>query len=150
MSNVFFDRMDTVNGIFAIAKYLSESLIKPDQLVGISRGGLVPAVMLSHYIKTPLLVLNKNSHDNSIYFSEYVIKKGTIVVVDEINDTGKTFKELDKGFKMYVPNTKIIYVTLVNNLSSEFKSDFSYKNIDKSVDDSWIIFWWEEWWKSYF
>jgi xanthine phosphoribosyltransferase len=36
---------------------------KPDYIVGLSRGGLIPAVMLSHYLNIPMWTLNVSLRD---------------------------------------------------------------------------------------
>ena len=68
---------------------------KVTNLYGLPRGGLIPAVMLSHRTGIPL------SHQ---------LTRGTLIV-DDIYDTGQTLNRyLDKNFKA---------VTLVNKLNHE-------------------------------
>lgn len=146
MKKVLFDKIDTTYSIFGIASYLKDNQINVDQIIGLTRGGLVPATMLSHYIDKPMIALNKD------FSSDEIIREGTILVVDEINDTGKTLSELESYFKTFYPHENLIikYVSLIENEVSKFKVDYAYRKINKSEDPSWIIFWWEEWWKVYF
>ena len=56
-----------------------ESNLKFDKIYGISRGGLIPAVLLSHKMGVPL--------------TNYAYTKNTLIV-DDICDSGKTLTEM--------------------------------------------------------
>ena len=47
-----------------IAREISVGSWKPDYIVGLTRGGLVPAVMLSHYLDIPMWTLNVSLRDS--------------------------------------------------------------------------------------
>lgn len=49
--------------VLDICRQISKSNWKPDYIVGISRGGLVPAVMLSHYLDVPMKPLQVSLRD---------------------------------------------------------------------------------------
>ena len=49
---------------------------KYDVVVGISRGGLVPAVMISHKLQLPLLTMTVTLRDNLARVQSLKIKKG--------------------------------------------------------------------------
>jgi len=65
-----------MNGLVAkIARDIMRSQWKPDYIVGLSRGGLVPAVMLSHYLDVPMWTLNvslrdANSSESNLWMAE--------------------------------------------------------------------------------
>jgi hypoxanthine phosphoribosyltransferase len=87
---------------------------KPDYIVGISRGGLLPAVMISHYLNVPMWSLNVSLRDggepeSNLWMAEdafgYVPvgdreftegdrsdvgNRKNILIVDDINDSGET------------------------------------------------------------
>ena len=85
---------------------------KPDYIVGLTRGGLVPAVMLSHMINVPMHALDISLRDSvtgpesNLWMSEDAFgyagtfedkpvtdedyKRKNILIVDDINDTGAT------------------------------------------------------------
>jgi hypoxanthine phosphoribosyltransferase len=46
-----------------IAREIAIGPWKPDYIVGLSRGGLIPAVMLSHYLNIPMWTLNVSLRD---------------------------------------------------------------------------------------
>lgn len=74
-----------------------------DCVIGLKRGGLVPAVALSHSTKTPLLIAdvthpdstgdNKENHSNEV---PDVSGYENILIVDDIIDSGYSIYELVK------------------------------------------------------
>jgi len=66
-----------------------------------------------------------------------------ILLVDDINDSGKTLKTIYDLTNAY---SKIIYnATLIYNQESKVKTDFYGKEIRRSKDQNWYVFPWEEW-----
>ena len=112
---------------------------KYDVVVGISRGGLIPAVMISHKLKLPLLTMTVTLRDNLARVQSLKIKKGEkALVVDDINDSGNTLTMISEFFK-----TRHIlagYAVLQNKLSSNFSVDY-YGTLQDN--DNWINFPWE-------
>lgn len=89
---------------------------KPDYIVGITRGGLIPATMLSHYLDVPMHTLdvsfrdsgmgpesnlwmaedafgyvNKEDREDDAVVSDPKLRKN-ILIVDDINDSGRTLQ----------------------------------------------------------
>ncbi len=89
-------------------------------IYGLQRGGLIPAVMLSHKLGIPMTI-------NSI--------SKTTLIVDDICDSGETFKEL---FKIY-PKSKFACLHFKPH-TSHFNPDFS---ANKFFSDDWIVYPWE-------
>lgn len=130
---------------------------KPDVILGIARGGLVPAVQLSHYFNVPLVTarisLRDANHIEDLSNVAELVKAGKrVLLVDDICDSGATLKvirdillalvdeeTLDANFKSLV---------LWNNPSQDaFTADYFARTIDRKEDESWIIFPWENWWE---
>lgn len=98
---------------------------RPKVIVGIPRGGLIPAVMLAHRLN--IITVTSTSTNNE-----------SALVVDEICDTGKTFA------KWKHPNLR--FCALVNNLACNniFKDvDYTGVEINKDEDKRWLVFPWE-------
>ena len=122
-----------------------------DAVIGIQRGGLIPAVMLSHSLDIPMhtLVCSLRDHKEDIENVNLPIgitnkvgdpkRKLKYLVIDDINDTGQTFIRLSKKLKDY----DVKWATLFNNKPSKFKVNYYAKLIDKSVDPTWIVYPWE-------
>ena len=112
---------------------------KFDVVVGISRGGLIPAVMISHKLKLPLLTMTVTLRDNLARVQSLKIKKGEkALVVDDINDSGNTLTMISEFFK--TRHIHAAYAVLQNKLSSNFSVDYWGSLQD---NDDWINFPWE-------
>ena len=49
-----------------IAREINVGSWRPDYIVGLTRGGLIPAVMLSHYLNVPIYALSVSLRDNNL------------------------------------------------------------------------------------
>ena len=110
-----------------------------DVVVGISRGGLVPAVMISHRLNLPLLTMSVTLRDNLARVQSLKIKKGErALIVDDINDSGHTLTMISEFFKQR--HIHATYAVLQNKVSSNFTVDYWGTLQD---NDNWINFPWE-------
>lgn len=104
--------------IHTIMRQMQHFKFRPDYVVGITRGGLVPAVLLSQYLDVPMHTLNISFRDgdlgpeSNLWMAEdafgYVPtdvaprpnsipvtdpkRRKNILIVDDINDTGRTLQ----------------------------------------------------------
>lgn len=70
-----------------------------DFIIGVGRGGLIPATMLAYKLKKKVIAFGINTYENMIQTDTYDIyqhitipaKKSKVLVVDDICDTGNTF-----------------------------------------------------------
>ena len=117
------------------------SAYKPTHIVGIARGGLVPAVMLSHQLNLPMETLGVSFRDNkATHHTKFKpIKDARYLIVDDINDSGTTFKVVTDIFK----NRRLQHRTaaLINKEKSDFDVDFYGEMF---YHDDWINFPWEK------
>lgn len=99
---------------------------KFDYICGIPRGGLIPAIILSHELEVPYL------HD-----IESAPSNTKILVVDEISETGKTFLNLQRQTTNLTKhnNVKFEYAALYVRSNSQFVPKF-YAEI--LIDDTWL------------
>jgi|TARA_B110000263_G_scaffold245073_1_gene254079 hypoxanthine phosphoribosyltransferase len=134
--------VDQINdAIIEINKKLILSKWSPDVIISLNRGGCVPGVYLSHLINVPHEVIDLKKTDKSQYLNS-IEKYKNILIVDDINDTGKTLQLTKSLFSNSIAVIK--YGVLVNNESSDFIVNYAAIDINKKVDDSWIVFPWEE------
>lgn len=95
---------------------------KYDAVYGVPRGGLVPAVIISHKLGIPLTDLRGGDDPMGC----------NTLVVDDINDTGKTVNEYKAvGLDIAV---------LIERKTSAGSADFAGVIVDY---DDWIVFPWE-------
>ncbi|WP_028329448.1 phosphoribosyltransferase [Brachyspira alvinipulli] len=117
---------DIDDAVEVLAKQIEESNIHYEVIYGLARGGLVPAVMLSHRLKIPM-VLNMEE------VWRLKVKNKNSLIVDDISDTGETLR--------YFDDQKFDIATLfVREHTSKIKPKYSYKNINH---DNWLLFPWE-------
>lgn len=140
---------------------------RPDYIVGLSRGGLMPAVMISHYLNVPMRPLQVSLRDGGDCVSDLGMAEdafghlgnlNNILIVDDINDTGATFNWIMKDWPSgcfpddpaweEVWNDNVRFAVIVDNLSSKCEAPMDYvgKEINKAENDVWVDFPWEDWW----
>ena len=144
MKEKFIPYKEVKKYIKNIGETIISSKWKPDLIISVNRGGCVPGIYLSHLIDInhEVLTLSKNKKiNNSSYIKSIMEKHKTILVLDDINDTGKTMKVISEIYSKFLHKLK--FAVLIDNKSSQFKVDFSSYKIDKTVDNSWIVFPWE-------
>lgn len=112
-----------------------------DVILGLARGGLVPAVMLSHKLNIPLVVCQysskhgKGTTQDQDFLPDLQGKR--ILIVDDINDTGHTLREV---FDYYVRGNSVEAYTLVKRVGTCF--DQGTASLIARTDD-WYVFPWE-------
>lgn len=148
MDKIFLTWSNVNDQILTIVDQMNQINWQPQMIVGITRGGLIPAVMLSHYFDTKMDTINvslrdHNAHDNANLqkITNWCSIGYQVLVVDEINDTGATLKMIMNNIS-HGHNVKI--AVLVNNQGSTTTVDFSGIKINKDKDPSWIVFPWEK------
>lgn len=159
-----------------ICRDITNSRWRPDYIVGIGRGGLLPAVMISQYFKINMCSLDISLRDGGDTVSNCGMSsdafgyedydpmasgdgKKKILIVDDINDTGSTLNWLmndwestcfpgDDRWENEIWNHNVKFAVVVDNLASKcnVKMDFVGMEVNKAENDVWIEFPYEEWW----
>ncbi|SEM92174.1 hypothetical protein SAMN05192583_1529 [Sphingomonas gellani] len=123
---------------------------RPSFIIGIGRGGLVPAVYLSHATGLPTLSCDLSSNVKD--FAEDVLvrlagrtREGErLLFVDDINDSGRTIGVLRRALAQAgaAPGS-IRFATLIDNSVSAERVDYRARTIDRTVTKDWYVFPWE-------
>lgn len=150
-----------------ICRDISTTGWRPDYVVGITRGGLMPAVMISHYFGVPCETLKVSLRDggqceSNLWMAEDAFgveaPPKNILIVDDINDSGATINWIMDDWKSgcypdgdrweTLWNDNVKFATVFDNLASNarVKIDFVGKEINKAEKDVWIDFPFEDWW----
>lgn len=136
-----------------------------DYIVAIGRGGSIPGAMISHFLNIPLNHLNISLRDfesmeHNTWMAEdafgYNGTKRDILIVDDINDSGRTFEFLKHSWQdSCFPNVttwdniwhnNVQFASLVYNEVSLVNSDWYTKTINRTDDETWFVFPWENFW----
>jgi hypoxanthine phosphoribosyltransferase len=145
-----FTHAEMVAGIQAIAAAAEADDWRPSLLVGVGRGGLTPAVYLSHRMGLQLV-----SIDHSARIAQFgeelvsVLAQRTrdgdrLLFVEDINDSGRTIGELRSALAARDAHLDLIrFAVLLDNIRSAQQVDYRFREIDRSVTKDWFVFPWE-------
>jgi hypoxanthine phosphoribosyltransferase len=139
-----------VSDVHAIADALKADHWRPDHLVGIGRGGLVPAAYLSH--RTGISMLSVDFSSGVPAFADELLHKlaastregQRILLIDDINDSGRTIDALTKSLIAEggeIDNVRV--AVLIDNVRSVARVHYRSRTIDRATDKRWFVFPWE-------
>ena len=127
----------------------------PNVIVGLSRGGLTPGVMLSHWFNKPFKPVKSSLRDYP-QWEDYLPKPTDekVLIVDDICDSGKTFEKMKSWIKGPRKNSPlelpvdVRFASLWWNNECDFEPDYYVSEMAKDSTDTWIHFPWEQWWNA--
>lgn len=151
-----------------ICRQILQDRWMPDYVVGITRGGCTPAVLVSQYLGVRCEMLQVSLRDggateSNCWMAEDAFgfdmdTRKNILIVDDINDSGATLKWIQQDWRASclgkdpawddIWGTSTRTACLVDNQSSEFKIDYAGSTCNKLDENVWFVFPWEEWWKN--
>ncbi len=147
MDKVYLTWWQVDRAIFALADELRKNFM-PDVIVGIARGGLIPAVRLSHILGDVEIKvidvkfykdINERMEKPRITIPLHGHFEGKkVVIVDDVSDTGKTLEVVIEEVKR--AGAKEVKVACLSMKPwTKVVPDFYVFRTDK-----WIVFPWEE------
>lgn len=147
------------NHISKICRDITQSNWRPDYVVGLTRGGLLPAVMISHYLDIPCETLkiclrDHQGSESNCWMAEDALgyisledrkanggwealqsRRKKILIVDDINDSGATLNWLmDDWRKSCLPNNEEWDSVWNNNVRFAVVVDNLSSNCDVKMD----------------
>jgi xanthine phosphoribosyltransferase len=165
MNKIYLTWQDVEHHTQEILRQLHADAWRPDYVVGLTRGGLVPANLISQYLDCRMETLKVSLRDHTECesnlwmaedaFGHEMEQPKNILIVDDINDTGATLNYIREDWpdnprwtKVWGSNVRV--AVLVDNESSKSEIPISYSAVDinKAEQDSWIVFPWETWWSN--
>ena len=164
-NKLFLSYIDIENYCCGIGQEILISNWSPEYIVGLTRGGLLPANLLSQFLEVPMVSLDVSLRDHSellkesnCWMAEDALDGKKILIVDDINDSGATLEWIINDWKNNnrpkspewnnIFGNTVRFAVMVNNEASNFK-DVSYlgSTVNKDERDVWVEFPWENWWK---
>ena len=132
VAKVHYTWKDIEHMIQSINNLMYADQWRPDYVVGLTRGGLVPAVMLSNMTGIKMHTLDVRFRDGDTQESNAWMAEDAfgmpeadsggagknILILDDINDTGETFNYIKNNFG---GEDKIRTASIIHNPPSNFK-----------------------------
>jgi hypoxanthine phosphoribosyltransferase len=127
--------------------------ITPDMLVGVVRGGLIPATLLSYRMELPVRSLQWQRRDRNkidpFHIKEILFETETgVVIVDDILDSGLTLREIAaevEVIKSHFPEREFIVNYAVCVKRAELESPIPNLIFGTELADfDWVHFPWGE------
>ena len=151
MEKVFFTIEEMTVSIHKILEQINKSNFDPEAVIGVNRGGCIPSVYISHYLNKPHDVIDIGFRDYNkkldlIKIQEQLNQFNSVLIIDDINDSGKTIgviKELCKNLKI-----NIHFAVLINNSESSSNVEYHGKLVNSKFKHYWYVFPWENWWST--
>lgn len=138
---------DVCDCITQIEHSLSVDQWKPDMIVGIANGGVIPATLLSKRLSIPVRTAIVQLRDGSIqernHDVEIAIRNGkNVLFVDDINDTGATLQHIKDTW--YIDEScwgnNVRTAVLHTKFATRFGTDYQTYTFDS---DTWVVYPWE-------
>jgi hypothetical protein len=162
MKKIYYTWSQVEGACLDLCRQMVQDSWMPKYIVGISRGGLTPANLISQYLDIPMATLMVSLRDGGIKVSDCGMAEDAyngvnILVVDDINDQGSTIAWIKQDWqssclpgetqwqKTWGQNVR--FATLTNNLASNEDVDYTYWEVNKAEEDCWLVYPWEEFWK---
>lgn len=118
-----------------------------EYVVGITRGGLTPGVVLSHRLQIPFRSVEWSLRDaHRKYIPPDIVVDAwegrKILFVDDIVDSGETIVTIRNKFGDASKNIKVACL-VYNTAQNLVVPDYWFKSLNRDEDKDWVNFWWE-------
>ena len=152
---LWYDWKEMRRDVNTLCRDITLDKFDPQVIVGISRGGLLPGVMMSHWLQKPFKPVKASLRDFPEW-EDYLPKKTDerVLIVDDICDSGETFtrmKSYIKGPRLNQPlelPTEVRFASLWWNNECDFEPHYYVQECAKDTEGIWIHFPWESWWNT--
>lgn len=137
-----------------------EKNYKPDIIISIVRGGMVPSVILSHLlnVRDVVNIISKETESDEINAKKQKIdidkninlnnlEGKKVLIVDDIVGSGQTIREIKEIIKKWNPKDIKVAVCLINEENWKKSNIGEYKSIVDYLGESlrgWVVFPWEK------
>lgn len=138
--------------IDTLVRKIKRSKVEFSYIVALSRGGLIPGVVLSHKLGLRLVPISWSTrdHENKEYncwVPEDINNGKKVLVVDDIVDSGEALRTMFEDWNLSVCNkldyNNIYVASLIYNKDQGIVPKFYANKISRKKVPEWFEFWWE-------
>jgi len=149
MNRLWYSWKEMIRDMGVLCRTITNDKFVPDVVVGLSRGGLTPGIMLSHWLKKPFKPIKAAIRDHPEW-EDYLPRKSDkqVLIVDDVCDSGETFHRISKYIKERSEGVDVRFAVLYWNSECDFEPYYYVNDIMKDSEDVWIHFPWESWWNT--
>ena len=152
MNKLWYDWKEMRRDVNTLCREVSLDKFDPDVIVGLSRGGLTPGVMMSHWMNKPFKPIKTALRDFPEW-EDYLPRKTDerVLIIDDVCDSGVTFTKIREYIQknaLKEINCDVRFAVLWWNNEIEFEPNYYVNEIAKDSTNTWIHFCWESWWNT--
>jgi hypothetical protein len=149
MNKLWYTWEEMRRDVNVLARDIVLDKFDPNVIVGLSRGGLTPGVMLSHWFKKPFKSVTSALRDFPEW-EDYLPRPTDerVLIVDDICDSGETFHKMRGHITKKANGVDVRFATLWWNNECNFEPTYYVKEIAKDSTNTWVHFPWEQWWNA--
>ena len=152
MNKLWYNWREMRRDVNTLCREVSLDKFDPDVIVGLSRGGLTPGVMMSHWMNKPFKPIKTALRDFPEW-EDYLPRKTDerVLILDDVCDSGVTFTRIREHIQknaLKEINCDVRFAVLWWNNEIEFEPDYYVNEIAKDSTNTWIHFPWESWWNT--
>ena len=149
-NKLWYDWKEMRRDVNTLCREIVLDKFDPDVIVGLSRGGLTPGVMMSHWMEKPFKSIKASLRDYPEW-EDYMPRKSDerVLIVDDICDSGETFHKIREHINESKKNgVDVRFATLWWNNVCNFEPHYYVNEMAKDSTKTWIHFCWENWWNT--
>lgn len=136
------------NGLMDCIDVINQNItgVQKPHIVSLYRGSLPLGVKLSNHLQAPLSIIDYQTRDGKSKKPKLLKNAGItasdlLVVVDDLVDSGKTFKITEEYVRAWFPNNQIIFWTVIGSKEHPKHYNYSIEHPkDGTGEKMWIVF----------
>lgn len=136
VNRLYCSNNDVIDLCGVVVDKIKQRNIKVDVVYGVARGGVVPAYYISRMLGCEFRTFYHQTRDGTK--QESIQRINNVLIVDDINDTGETLRQLVSKYKH---NNTINFASLIRRHSSQYDTDITGIVLN---NEDWVVFPWEE------
>ena len=147
MNKLILKQSDLQKLVSKICREVANSQWRPDYIVGISRGGLIPAVMISHYLNVPMKPLQVSLRDGGECVSDCGMAEDALgypkpeKFVEDENNLAEVLDAASSLLEASPPYKNILIVDDINDTGATFNwimKDWPSSCLPNDEDWKWV------------